>query len=119
MPTDKEHSSKAEYNEAFFLETKGQYQDWAITGLFYSALHYVDALLSKKGHSVENHARRFWYVKSAKELKSLYPDYRALYDHSVNARYKMWKFTEAELDEIRKEYFLPIKKSVSKHLKKK
>ena len=66
MPTEKDHSTKAEYNETFFQKTKNNYQDWAITGLFYSALHYVDALLSKKGHSVEDHKTRFWYVRSAK-----------------------------------------------------
>jgi hypothetical protein len=48
MPIPEKHFQKALYNEKFFNDIKQNYTDWAITGIFYSALHLVDAFLAKK-----------------------------------------------------------------------
>jgi len=116
MFTVKQHTEKAKYNEKFFQETKDEYPDWAITGLFYSALHLVEAFLSKKDHSVEDHKSRFWFIQNTKELKPLYPNYRALYDYSVNARYKMQKFNVETLNDTYKSFYLPLKKDIDRLL---
>jgi len=51
-----------------------------------------------------------------KELKSLYPYYRYLYDHSVNARYTMTKISTTNAEQIYKDYFVPIKNEMLKIL---
>ena len=35
--------------EKFFDDVKHEYPDWAITGLFYAALHLMEAFLAVKG----------------------------------------------------------------------
>ena len=117
MATVKQHLKKATYNENFFDDIKETYPDWAITGLFYSALHLIDAVLINMGCSAEDHKMRFQYVKFIKELKPLYADYRALYDCSINARYKMTSDLNIEsLNDYHKKFFSPIKTTVTKLL---
>ena len=44
MPQPTEHIAQAEKNERLYDSLLGtEFNDWAITGLFYAALHYVDA----------------------------------------------------------------------------
>lgn len=78
------HKQQAQHNENFasdvasFLPPKGQanqdydYLDWAITGLFYSALHWVRAFLASKGYGFDDygsHKDAFRLLK--KHLKDL------------------------------------------------
>jgi hypothetical protein len=43
MPTRQDHLAKAEHNEALSRRLEGtRYADWAVTSLFYSALHLVN-----------------------------------------------------------------------------
>jgi len=116
MPTIKQHKTQSAHNEAFFNDVGDSYQDWALTGLFYSALHLVDAFLCSKNISVENHLTRADYMNRIKELKSLYQDYRILYDYSVNARYKMHTFSTENINDTYKNIFQPFKKAISKYL---
>lgn len=116
MPSIKEHKLQSVRNEAFYNEVSDAYQDWALTGLFYSALHLVDAFLCTKNVSVENHLTRFDYMNKIKELKPLYADYKILYDYSINARYKMHKFSSENITDTYKTVFKPFKKNISKYL---
>jgi len=116
LPTVKEHINKSKYNEKFFEDVKHDYPDWAVTGLFYAALHLVDAFLSKKGVSVEDHKTRSWYVASVSELKPIYGDYRAMYDYSVNARYKMHVLNVESLNDIYSSFYLKIRRTLLKYL---
>lgn len=117
MPSVKQHIDKAKYNEQFFEDVKYDYPDWAITGLFYSALHYVDAYLVSKGHSAEDHKTRLWFVESTKELKPIYANYRAMYDYSINARYKMHEFNIESLNDTHKTFYSPMKNDLLRLLK--
>lgn len=110
MATEKEHIRKATYNEKFYKEIVERYPDWAVTGLFYSALHLVEAFLAKKNIHPEDHKTRLSLVAKVKELKPLFSQYRALYDCSVNARYRMYNFSSEEVSNIYENYFLPVKK---------
>ncbi|MEJ5226830.1 hypothetical protein [Thermodesulfovibrio sp.] len=87
-----------------------RYPDWAVTGLFYSALHLVEAFLAKKGIHPEDHKTRLSFIERVKDLKPVFSNYRALYDCSVNARYRMYKFSSEEVQNIYENYFLPLKK---------
>lgn len=118
MPTVKQHYSKALYNEKFFEDIKHEYQDWAITGIFYSAIHLVEAFLAIKDIHVEDHKERARHLSLIKELKPLFGYYRALYDYSVNARYKLHNFTVDSISDSYKQFFLPIKEEITRQLKK-
>jgi hypothetical protein len=118
LPTLKEHYKKSGYNEKFFDDVKHEYPDWAITGLFYAALHLMEAFLAVKDIHVEDHKERVNYIGRLSELKPLYQYYRALYDYSVNARYKMHSFTPESINKSYEDFFIPIKDSITKQLKK-
>ena len=118
MPIPEKHFQKALYNEKFFHDIKQNYTDWAITGIFYSALHLFDAFLARKKLYPKDHKERTNYVGKIKELKSLFHHYRSLYDYSVNARYNMIKFSIADAEQIYSDYFIFIKNTIIKILKK-
>lgn len=70
-----------------------QFPDWMATGVFYAAVHLVDALLANRGIHPRGHTQRgpagaFGrndYVQRL--LRPIYPDYRELYNLSRTARY--------------------------------
>ena len=63
------------------------YWDWAVTGLFYAAVHYVMAYLATKGIHPVLHQVRNSHVHRDPFLNPLYIDYRELQNHSEDARY--------------------------------
>lgn len=88
MPLLDDHLRQAERNLDFSLSLDpGKYSDWIATGLFYTALHYVDAFLATKNQHPGKHDIRDGFVAKLHELKPLYSEYRALKDSSRNARY--------------------------------
>lgn len=117
MPTIRQHYNKALYNEKFFDYSKHDYPDWAITGIFYSAVHLIEAFLASKGIHVEDHKERARHIALLKELKPLFQYYRALYDYSVNARYKLYSFSVESISDSYERFFLPIKNEITKQLK--
>ena len=66
----------------------------------------------------KDHKERTNYVGKIKELKPLFHHYRSLYDYSVNARYNMIKFSIADAEQIYSDYFIFIKNTIIKILKK-
>lgn len=90
MPNEKEHLDKAHHNEDFFNHidiNNTMYLDWAVTGLYYAALHYIDAYLAAVGVlSIPNHRQRHEEYSLAID-KEVYRDYRTLENKSIIARY--------------------------------
>ena len=117
MPARAAHIAKAERNERFcdsisrnFASSPEHYNDWLITGLFYSTLHYVDAYLdSGLGFHPESHFQRRALVARIAELRPLEGLYTTLYLISLEARYGVPTFTVAEVLDIRANYFNPLK----------
>ncbi len=98
MPDRVQHLQKAVHNEQFsnsLIPTA--YTDWAVTGFFYSALHYVDAYLSIKGIHHSTHTRRDNEAKGALP-KNIWESYRYLKDASEDARYNMGSFNERQIN---------------------
>lgn len=88
MPSHDDHLRQAQHNLEFSAsldETK--YADWIANGLFYAALHYVDAFLATRGYHPGRHDVRDGFVEKVAELKPIYDYYRGLKDGSRNARY--------------------------------
>jgi hypothetical protein len=97
MPTEAEHIAKAESNEGLFQElvTSGRHVDWQVTVLFYAALHYVDAWLSRSAIHPHTHVERRHFVRKDRALHRLYGHYSRLDDRSQDARYTAIRFPAA------------------------
>ncbi len=111
-----EHLAQARHNEAFLASLDlptTPYLDWAVTAIFYAALHYLRGLLAR--HHVTNISRygemdtAFDRLAVLRGNPGIYIDYRQLKDDSRAARYNMWRppygevvdFRDGELRRIR------------------
>ena len=115
MPTEKQHLQQAAHNEKFFYDydlVNSPYIDWSVVVLFYAALHYVEAFFAKQSPAIHctRHPERDREVNRL--LSPLYADYRDLKNDSVEARYKMKKFSADDV--IR--HVVPSFDSIKNHL---
>jgi len=119
MATQKEHISKADNNASFAksLELKSQVNiDWALTALFYSGVHYVDAYLEKIGslpHMHDTHGKRDKLVVLDSNLNKIRNEYFDLKNFGIAARYYC-RATKAE--KVTKEA-IPALEKLKAHLK--
>ena len=100
MPSKDDHLAKAEHNERFaqqFDIGNSPYRDWVVTGLFYSAVHYVEAYLATQGRHSMDHSVRDSEVHRETNLRLIYNVYKNLKNDSINARYYMYPFTPTEI----------------------
>jgi hypothetical protein len=88
VPDHRAHLEKAKANAALYLAMRnnGLPADWQAVILFYSAVHYAEALADLDGYHNETHGPRETY------LRTHHPEnFWVLYDHlrseSVKARY--------------------------------
>ncbi len=119
MATKKEHIRKAEHNERFIdlfdIDTT-PFLDWVITGIFYSAIHYIRALAAKYDliniSSYGDMDNLFNRISVFKNNRTAYMDYRQLKDDSRSARYEMVKFSTREVRSLKNGEFQRIKSFV-------
>ncbi|HET9406793.1 MAG TPA: HEPN domain-containing protein [Candidatus Sulfotelmatobacter sp.] len=105
MPNKPEHIAKAESNQKLAdTLSRGAYLDWAVTLLFYSALHYVDAILAVSGVNPETHTERGDAMGNNDTLKRIRPEYRTLETLSRNARYREMKIDPDDLQKARENF---------------
>lgn len=119
MASEQAHLAQARHNEAFlgsFDLATTPYLDWAVTAIFYSALHYIRALAAR--YRITNIStygemdRLFQRVSLFRQHQWVYQDYRQLKDDSRAARYDMRKFTLREAGELRDEELFRIREFV-------
>jgi hypothetical protein len=90
----------------YLRQNKTDCLDWALTCLFYSAVHWVNAYLCKCGKPIP---RRHTSIESGKPgrlnivqqdstLRKIYVSYRTLDDESRDARYELQIPLPAEYD---------------------
>jgi hypothetical protein len=109
VPSRRAHIAQAEHNEALCRAIGGsQYADWAVTALFYAALHLVDAYLAPNVHP-KTHTVRRGLVDTVAGLRPIRDQYRELEERSRDARYKCIRFTPAAVKELRSVRFEPLK----------
>jgi len=72
------HKEKALWNESFHGYVRDRYNDWAITGLFYAAIHLIEGFLASKGVFVGSHSERIRWIEKISELKLIFKPYRKL-----------------------------------------
>ena len=135
MPTYQKHMEQAEHNGELleFIGRDGaqtRFSDWYVTVVFYTALHYFEAMLFKVKPSVQfgtlsatvEHSGSLstFYVKHSEHqirkklmrtnFPQIYNPYRTLYEMSRTARYDChtpsthnWADAEAYLDDVKRE----------------
>jgi len=101
MPLTQDHLSIAKHNEEFYQSfdwDESPYNDWVVTGIFYAAIHYIEAYLDHvlSFHSGDHNTRDSAMGK-LRELKVISHDYRSLKDDSENCRYDGQAFTGDEI----------------------
>jgi hypothetical protein len=107
VPSKDEHLDRAQDNEALAnsLDLNANINvDWAITILFYAALHYVDAFLAVKSHHPPNHDSRDSEIQTNGSLSVIYSDYRRLKDRSIAARYGCANFHRNQFPPIKAKF---------------
>jgi hypothetical protein len=100
LPQKHEHVAKAKHDEEFVNSldvSTTPYLDWAITALFYAALHYVEAYFATMKRHSPDHRTRDSAIRRDSRIGGLYNDYSELKNFSINARYYMTTFTPRDL----------------------
>lgn len=118
MPSEARHLNQAQRNELCFQElcalSPSRLTEWEVISLFYSALHYAEALLDRYSADCphpQNHTER------ETELALHFDDelmgsYLHLHNKSENARYRTTSFSVEEVEELHLENFVPIRDGV-------
>jgi hypothetical protein len=109
-PTAHEYIEQAAHNAALAAHLRSEkpdYLDWAVTCLFYSALHYVNAYLAfsqkpipKRHRATDGSPARLNIIQQDPNLRPIYPHYRHLDDESRDARYELRKPTRKDYDDF-------------------
>lgn len=109
-PTPTEYIRQAKHNlelAKHLREEKPDYLDWAVTCLFYAAVHYINAYLSHSKIAIPRRHRgedgkpgRLNIVQQDSTLKAIYANYRHLDDESRDARYELRVPTKSDYDNI-------------------
>jgi len=111
-----EHRTKAEHDEFFVSNIDYPFFDWKVTGLFYCALHYVDAYLAGLHINPGTHSKRLTYVRTDPTLQPIFADYRDLLNESRTARYEAQTvFVQADVNSA-KTKLDSIKRAILPHL---
>ncbi len=124
MATSQEHRSKALHNEKlldFCQLSDGEFVDWAVTVLFYGALHWMRALAAQEGYEI----KRYRGKESEEEVfrgsgvfsEQAYAWYRQMKDDSREARYDMKQFSNFDFQDLRQNNFEPFKLFVTSKLR--
>ncbi|MGH9343341.1 MAG: hypothetical protein ACRD19_06230 [Terriglobia bacterium] len=75
--------------------------DWAITILFYAAVHYIDAYLAARGRRAQAHDQREREIADDPILAQVWENYRQLKRMSRDARYEMAEYRKNDLEKAR------------------
>jgi len=93
-----------------------------VVTLFYSSLHYIDAVLSLDTtlpdilRDPERHEYRKQAISQCRSLLPIAKEYFELSDRSREARYSQTSFREGVLNNIKTKLFEPIQKHVRNQL---
>lgn len=119
------HKSKAKRNERFYRKYNldhSTFNEWAIVILFYSVVHYVDAVLSQDDslsftfRQPSNHNKRRDAILKCEVLLPIRAKYLQLETRSMQARYDQTSFPDEALVDIKDNLFRPIQNHIRKHL---
>ena len=114
-PAPSDHVRKADENKSFgygMIATHPTSAGWALTAMFYSALHYAEAYFLKTSKHVDNHGERPDAIKFDRNLSGIYGQYMHLFDCGFNARYRLKIYGKSDVEKAK-----PSLEAVEKHIK--
>jgi uncharacterized protein (UPF0332 family) len=108
VPSARAHQQQAADNESFYRQQLGgasaARSDWAMTAIFYTAVHEVQALIVRKGWTIrdhgqfripETHGQRLQAIK--RYCGQIEGEYRDLKTWSEGGRYNCQTYTPQDL----------------------
>jgi hypothetical protein len=127
MPTPQAHREKALHNERLLdvREMAGdEFVDWAVTVLFYSALHWMRALAAQEGYQIKAYRSYKKGVLGEGDVfnftgiftQQAFDWYSHLKDESRDARYEMRRFSVVDFCDLRDNFFKPFRSFVTSKL---
>lgn len=118
MASKDAHLWQAAHNEKLYNQLlTTEFLDWAVTAIFYSVLHHVDAYLATKNiHPSRHYKGRGPLIATESNLRRIWNQYRWLKEKSEAARYDVKHFTQAEVERLKQNEFEVIKAHISKYL---
>lgn len=117
MPTTEQHVDQAGRNQDLaqhLLSEPRTVPEWAVTLLFYAALHLLEAYFSHSGIAHpepprrQTHANRRRLMLERPELSDIIDTYELLQSDSENARYDCGRFTITEVLSLQQQYYLLV-----------
>ena len=127
MAPPPQHKAKALHNELFLQVpelTGDEFADWAVTVLFYSALHWMRALSAQEGYQVRGYRPYKGYPGEDEVLQGTgiftpqaFEWYRHLRDESRDARYETQPFSASDFRDLQQNFFKPFKSFVTSKLR--
>lgn len=117
MPDQQRHLQYWQSNDALSqrLEREGEL-DWAVTTMFYSALHLVDAVLSQINSHPRSHGDRDRAMSRVRVLQADYPRYREMSERSRDASYECIAIPANRVQDLRTNEFSPLQAALRAHL---
>lgn len=111
MPSEKDHLKEASENQSFSkaIESNigqssqsGKPNNWIVICEFYTAVHYVDAVLSRSSLHPKNHTERFKRIRHRNAFSSTAKKlYETLYDLSIQSRYHCTQMYQGQVNSSR------------------
>ena len=126
MATPSEHRSKALHNEDLLEVHKlaeGKFAGWAITILFYSALHWMRALAAQEGFQIKRYSGNeseklaLQQIPLFRQSPQPFNYYRSLKDASQDARYERTQYSNADFLDLKQTCFDPFKSFIITNLR--
>lgn len=118
MPSKDEHVIWAKHNRDFWMSfelTTTPFVDWVVTGVFYEAVHWVEAFLAVKRQHSDTHGQRSWAMcRFTSELSPIQIDYDTIKLDSENARYRCYKYTSHDVEKD----LIPLLERIGNHISK-
>jgi uncharacterized protein (UPF0332 family) len=114
-----QHLAQAERNRelAEGLAASADY-DWAVTALFYSALHLVQAYSLTQGAIVSNHSERARWMRGRRDMTVIAEDYHILRGRSEDARYDCRNFSGRQYEDLREHEFDQVSRHIASLLRR-
>ena len=100
MPSKEEHIVKARHDRQFWSSydlDQTPFKDWVVSGIFYEAVHWVEAFLATKGDHPNTHAQRSHAMQRYDDLDPVIIDYAVLKTESENARYNCYNHSSDDI----------------------
>jgi hypothetical protein len=110
---------QAERNERFYIHLRSQgaaterYSEWQVVGLFYSALHYIDAFMARRMNAhPPSHEVRINTIAMFRELDPVAGYFLHLYNRSREARYDLIKFSDTYVQQLNAQRYESLKRHI-------